>query len=245
MDNSHQPNSRWYSGSGIYRNVHMIITDNVHIAPWGVRCCTNALYPELDQSTLHIQTTLENDSELQHCAGVTYQIFDHKNQLVSSAGTSLSLKPNSAGECAVRPSIEHPHLWSVEDRHLFPQRRICGSENPAVGGDRGIYKEDFFWGSYATATMHHEALWRYTVSRDFVAGDFLWTGIDYLGECRWPRKGAACGPLDTAGFEKDAYYYFRSIWNKDAITLHLLPHWNWTGQDGEFKQVVCYTNCEE
>lgn len=483
VDNSHQPNSRWYSGSGIYRNVHMIMTDNIHIAPWGVRCCTNALYPDLDQATLLIQTTVMNDTMLHQSVGIQYQVFDHNNELVISAGTSLKIDPNSTGECAVRPAIKHPRLWTLEDpylyklvtsitlndkvideistpigirtatfdcdkgfllngesvkikgmclhhdcgltgavgyrevwerrlrklkdmgcngircshnppdqilldlcdemgflvmdeifdewmltkhknnnyysqqfaygsseffashgkedlitmlrrdfnhpsvilwsigneipeqssidgvdlvkylqdichsedvsrmvtsacdniaaggtsrtlrefeneldvvgynytgrwreraetfydedRHLFPKRRICGSENPAVGGDRGIYDVDSFWGSYATATMHHEALWRYTVSRDFVAGDFLWTGIDYLGECRWPRKGAACGPIDTAGFEKDAYYYFRSIWNKDEITLHLLPHWNWAGQEGEFKQVVCYTNCEE
>jgi len=94
--------------------------------------------------------------------------------------------------------------------------------------------------------MHHEALWRYTVSHDFVSGDYLWTGIDYLGETRWPRRGAPCGPLDTAGFEKDSYYYFKSIWNEDEITLHIAPsHWNFEGEEGSYRQVVCYTNCDE
>ena len=121
---------------------------------------------------------------------------------------------------------------------------MIGSENPSVGGRRGDYSGRGFFGHYADATLQHEALWRYTVSRDFVAGDYLWTGIDYLGETRWPARGAACGPIDTAGFPKDAYWYFKSIWNKDEITLHLLPHWNWRGQEGQFVEVVCYTNCE-
>ena len=54
--------------------------------------------------------------------------------------------------------------------------------------------------------MGHEALWRYTVSHDFVAGDYLWTGIDYLGETRWPSRGAASGPIDMAGVRKDTFY---------------------------------------
>ena len=92
--------------------------------------------------------------------------------------------------------------------------------------------------------MHHEALWRYTASHDFVSGDYLWTGIDYLGETRWPSRGAGSGPIDTAGFEKDTYYYFRSIWNTKETTLHLLPAWNFKGQEGEYKAVVAYTNCQ-
>ncbi len=120
-----------------------------------------------------------------------------------------------------------------EDRELYPQRRFIGSENPSVGGVRGEYKTGDVFGDYSTLTMHHEALWRYTAAHDFVAGDYLWTGIDYLGETGWPRRGAGCGPLDTAGFEKDAYYYFKSIWNKKETTLYLAPaHWNFEGEEG-------------
>jgi beta-galactosidase len=69
--------------------------------------------------------------------------------------------------------------------------------------------------------------------------------VDYLGEAPWPCRGAATGPIDTAGFPKDAWHYFRSIWNREVPTLHLFPHWNWNGHEGEFKQVVAYTNCDE
>jgi beta-galactosidase len=96
---------------------------------------------------------------------------------------------------------------------------------------------------YDTTTLTHEFLWRYTGSRDFVAGDYLWTGVDYLGESRWPYKNSSSGCIDTAGFRKDTYYYFKSIWNKNDVTLHILPHWNWKGKEGEFITVIGYTNC--
>lgn len=140
---------------------------------------------------------------------------------------------------------ERAETFYEEDRATYPKRRMIGSENPSVGGKRGDYSSDGIWGSYVNVTVNHEALWRYTVSHDFVSGDYLWTGIDYLGETRWPSRGASCGPLDTAGFPKDSYYYFRSIWNTKEVTLHILPHWNWPGEEGCFKQVVCYTNCEK
>ena len=97
---------------------------------------------------------------------------------------------------------------------------------------------------YTSQTMAYEPLWRYTASRDYVAGDFIWTGIDYLGESFWPIRGSSCGALDTAGFAKDSFYFYRSLWNKDAVTLHLLPHWNWPGEEGVFKNVIAYTNCQ-
>lgn len=136
-----------------------------------------------------------------------------------------------------------------EDRIKFPKRRFIGSENCSAGGDRGAYiprdnsRPNRY--DYHIWTLKHEWLWRFTASRDYVAGDYLWTGIDYLGESGWPRRGSGSGPIDSAGFPKDTYYYFRSIWNKDDLTLHILPHWNWSGEEGEYIQVVVYTNCDK
>ena len=140
---------------------------------------------------------------------------------------------------------ERAERFYEDDKIAHPDRLFIGTENPSVCGDRGDYCLDGPNNTnYITATLTHEALWRFTASRDYVAGDYIWTGIDYLGEAHWPRRGANFGAIDTAGFKKDAYYYFRSIWNKDDVTLHLLPHWNFRGDEGEFKQVLCYTNCE-
>ncbi|MCR4940223.1 MAG: DUF4982 domain-containing protein [Treponemataceae bacterium] len=142
---------------------------------------------------------------------------------------------------------ERAETFYEEDKFLYPDRIMIGTENPSVGGIRGDYSLESKWGgNYAAQTMHNEPLWRYTISHDFISGDFLWTGIDYLGETAWPRRGAPCGPIDTAGFEKDSYYYFKSIWNKKETTLYLAPsHWNFQGEEGQYRPVVCYTNCDE
>lgn len=140
---------------------------------------------------------------------------------------------------------ERAERFYEDDKLSYPDRIMIGSENPSVCGDRGDYSQTKdFNDNYITASLTHEALWRFTASRDYVAGDFIWTGIDYLGESHWPRRGANFGAIDTAGFKKDAFYYFRSIWNDKDITLHLLPHWNFEGEEGTFKTVICYTNCE-
>ncbi len=477
VDNSHQPNCRWYSGSGIYRRVTLVRTGCVRMEENGVRCCTNGIYPARNSALLQIRALLRNDGGKPVHAGVLHKLLDREGRTVSTSGTSLWLEPGEVSDCMTRPGVEAPRLWTLEDpylytlvstvvvdevpvdevscrvgirtaafdcdkgfllngervkikgmclhhdcgitgaagypeiwrrrltllrdmgcngircshnppdpgfldlcdemgflvmdeifdewmltknktdnyysqafaygssryfekyaeeeltamlrrdfnhpsvilwsvgneipeqssvdgvkilnflqdichredssrmvtsacdniaavedirtlrefenaldvvgynyvgrwreraetfydedRHEFPKRRMIGSENPSVGGRRGDYS-----GRYADITLQNEALWRYTVSRDFVAGDYLWTGIDYLGETVWPSRGADFGPIDTAGFPKDAYWYFRSIWNEKETTLHLLPHWNWKGQEGKFMEVVCYTNCD-
>ena len=88
-----------------------------------------------------------------------------------------------------------------------------------------------------------EQLWKFVATYDYVAGDHMWTGIDYLGESRWPGKGATSGVIDSCGFPKDGYYFYQSQWTT-APMLHLFPHWNWKGHEGEFIPVTCYTNCE-
>jgi beta-galactosidase len=88
-----------------------------------------------------------------------------------------------------------------------------------------------------------EQLWKFVSTYDYVAGDHMWTGIDYLGESRYPSRGATSGVIDLCGFEKDGYYFYQSQWTKTPM-LHLMPHWNWQGHEGEFIPVTCYTNCE-
>jgi beta-galactosidase len=63
------------------------------------------------------------------------------------------------------------------------------------------------------------------------------------GESRWPDKLASSGVLDTCGFPKDGYYFYQSLWTAKPV-LHLFPHWNWPGRDGEVVSVGCYTNCD-
>jgi beta-galactosidase len=75
----------------------------------------------------------------------------------------------------------------------------------------------------------------------------VWTGYDYLGEPTpydeyWPSRSSYFGICDLAGLPKDRYYMYRSKWNKNAHTLHLLPHWTWPGREGKTTPVYCYTD---
>jgi beta-galactosidase len=87
-----------------------------------------------------------------------------------------------------------------------------------------------------------ERLWKWITLRDYFAGNFMWTGIDYLGESTWPFKGFASGAMDITGHPKDAYYLYQSLWT-DRPVLHLFPHWNWAGRIGQVIPVLAYTNC--
>ena len=89
--------------------------------------------------------------------------------------------------------------------------------------------------------------WIQQEDKPWVIGEFVWTGFDYLGEPTpynsvWPSRSSYFGILDLAGLPKDRYYLYRSHWNTKQPTIHLLPHWNWEGREGEVTPVYCYTN---
>jgi beta-galactosidase len=88
-----------------------------------------------------------------------------------------------------------------------------------------------------------EELWKFVRTHDYVAGDFMWTGIDYLGEAGGASRGSTSGVIDSCGFPKDGYYFYQSQWTEKPM-LHLFPHWNWKGREGQFLPVACYTNCD-
>jgi beta-galactosidase len=142
------------------------------------------------------------------------------------------------------------------DRAAFPHRRVIGTESSSMGGTRGDYRALFPASPQAADTpaagmlrggrgrnIDVEQQWRFVSTYDYVAGDFMWTGIDYLGESRWPGKGGSAGVIDTCGFKKDGFYFYQSQWI-DKPVLHLFPHWNWKGREGQFIPVTCYTNCD-
>jgi beta-galactosidase len=137
------------------------------------------------------------------------------------------------------------------DREAFPQRRVIGTESPGIGSIRGDYSGLFPQTAQSGARMSRrpggnldvEQLWKFVSTYDYVIGDFMWTGIDYLGETSWPAKGSSAGVIDTCGFPKDGYYFYQSQWTGKPM-LHLFPHWNWKGKEGQFIPVTCYTNCD-
>ncbi|GFI52921.1 beta-galactosidase BoGH2A [Muribaculaceae bacterium] len=97
------------------------------------------------------------------------------------------------------------------------------------------------WGNTHEGTLGH------VDSKDFIAGQFIWTGFDYLGEPTpfgWPARSSYFGIVDLAGIPKDIYYMYQSQWRPDKTVLHLFPHWNWQpGQ--EIDMWAYYNNADE
>jgi beta-galactosidase len=96
------------------------------------------------------------------------------------------------------------------------------------------------WGSTT------EKWWKYYLARPWVAGAFVWTGFDYRGEPT-PYNDAFSsqfGIMDTCGFPKDNFYFYQAWWS-DRTVLHLLPHWNWPGKEGQEIDVRCFSNCDQ
>ena len=154
-----------------------------------------------------------------------------------------------------------PHKYQEAYKKL-PQQIILGSETASTVSSRGIYKfpvtrawmkkyDDHQSSSY---DVEHCG-WSNLPEDDFIQhedlpyciGEFVWTGFDYLGEptpyyTDWPSHSSLFGIIDLAGLPKDRYYLYRSHWNKEKETLHILPHWNWKGREGEVTPVFVYTN---
>lgn len=155
----------------------------------------------------------------------------------------------------------------------YPQLALYGSETSSCTSSRGIYHLPIE--KYKTHESLHVTSydlvgppWAYPPDVEFhfqeqnphIMGEFIWTGFDYLGEPtpyggkdnstngqwngNWPSKSSYFGAVDLCGFPKDRFYLYQSQWTSTPM-IHLLPHWNWKGMEGEDIPVYCYTNCDE
>jgi beta-galactosidase len=142
-------------------------------------------------------------------------------------------------------------LFYSIDRHDHPNWKMIGTESVSIPGIRGNYYGGGFGGidssvirpANMASVIRAEQLWKFVSFHDYVMGDFMWTGIDYLGEARWPAKNASSGVIDLCGFPKDGYYFYQSQWTTKPM-IHLSPHWNWKGREGKVISVMAYTNCD-
>jgi beta-galactosidase len=136
----------------------------------------------------------------------------------------------------------------------YPQIPVVATETGSTVTTRGVYVRDERR-QFADAYDHEapwwastaENWWPYVNARPYIAGGFVWTGFDYRGEPtpfpRWPSVASYFGLMDSCGFAKDEYYYYKAWWNAQP-QAHLLPHWNWPGQEGKPIDVWCYANVD-
>ena len=155
----------------------------------------------------------------------------------------------------------HPGLYP-KAYELLPQQLVLGAETISALSSRGIYKfplerrvmhkyDDHQASSYGVdhvgwGCLPEDHFIQYE-DYPWCMGEFVWTGFDYLGEptpyySDWPSHSSLFGIVDLAGIPKDLYYLYRSFWNPEEETLHILPHWNWEGREGEVTPVFVYTN---
>ena len=168
----------------------------------------------------------------------------------------------------------HKYQQNIEQ---LPQGFLLGSETASTVSSRGIYKfpveptDNSQYASWApgydpTAIKKADGQcssydveycswsnlpdddWVWQDDKDWVIGEFVWTGFDYLGEPTpydeyWPSRSSYFGICDLAGLPKDRYWLYRSKWQKDNHTIHLLPHWTWGKERrGKVTPVYCYTD---
>ena len=145
----------------------------------------------------------------------------------------------------------------------LPQCLVLGSETASTVSSRGVYHLPVKRGAHimhddrqSTSYDVEYCWWSNIPDDDFAAdedldymiGQFVWTGFDYLGEPTpydtdaWPNHSSMFGIIDLASIPKDRYWLYRSVWNRASPTLHVLPHWNWEGREGETVPVYVYTS---
>lgn len=145
----------------------------------------------------------------------------------------------------------------------LPQCLVLGSETASTVSSRGVYHFPVKRGAHIMHDDHQSTgydveycSWSNIPDDDFAAdddldymiGQFVWTGFDYLGEPTpydtdaWPNHSSMFGIIDLASIPKDRYWLYRSVWNNSSPTLHILPHWNWEGREGETTPVYVYTS---
>jgi beta-galactosidase len=146
-------------------------------------------------------------------------------------------------------NLAYPDKYHNEN----PKRPIYGSETSSAIGTRGMYSSDKLrntvncydgvvpWGETA------EEWWKFYGTREWEAGGFAWTGFDYRGEPTpygWPSINSQFGIVDMCGYPKDNFYYYKAWWGKEP-SLHLFPHWNWEGREGDEIPVWVYSNLDD
>ena len=161
--------------------------------------------------------------------------------------------------------FNYHHQWVKDVPKNFPGKPFIFSESVSALQTRGfymmpsdsVYKAPIEWwlpyqdpsfqcsaydNMHASWSSTHEETWDVVKHNDFVGGQFIWTGFDYIGEPTpygFPARSSYFGIVDLAGFPKDSYYMYQSEWT-DKQVLHLFPHWNWL--DGQYIDLWCYYN---
>jgi len=171
--------------------------------------------------------------------------------VATSSGPHIVIHADVAGYNYLRQN-------KIDDLRIqYPERKAVGTEETTGCGTRGIYFEDRKNGRMVSLNRRSDTVdslynvmgrgWKYFEERPWLAGLFYWTGFDYRGEpnpLSFPATGSEFGILDYCGFPKDEAWYLKAWWTDEPV-LHVFPHWNLKGHEGETVSIWVYSNCDE
>ncbi len=187
--------------------------------------------------------------------------LDPTRPVTNGMDQAMHVIHNGFGAAVELPGFNYRTSRYEEGYENLPQKMILGSETASTVSSRGVYKipaviqPDAMYADNQSSGYDVEyCAWSGLPEQDFqlqddypwTLGQFVWTGFDYLGEPSpydtdaWPSHSSYFGIIDLASLPKDRYWLYRSQWNTQEPTLHVLPHWNW--QQGDRVPVFCYTN---
>ena len=177
-----------------------------------------------------------------------------------------AIMSNGFGAVLDIPGLNYRTCHYEEAYQRLPQKMILGSETASTVSSRGTYTypvvirpDAFHPGNQSSGYDVEYCSWSGLPDYDFQLADdnpwhlgqFVWTGFDYLGEPSpydtdaWPSHSSYFGIIDLASLPKDRYYLYKSQWDTQSPTLHILPHWTWPGREGEETPVFVYTSYPE
>jgi len=219
--------ARWYPGGGLYRNVWLTRTNRVHVGHWGTQVTT----PQVSKTSATVDVISLNyqGSGIRSLPGqfpAFHAAFPDKVILHSESAAALS----SRGE------------------YQFPvSGSISGPVRPGSGGDPKTRQVSAYELHAADFGSSADRAFASLDQNPYVAGEFIWSGWDYLGEPTpyYSSRSSYYGIIDLAGFKKDRFYIYQARWRPELPMAHLLPHWTWPGREGEVTPVHLFTSGDE
>ena len=190
--------------------------------------------------------------------------LDPTRPVTNGMDQAMHVIHNGFGAAVELPGFNYRTGRYIEGYENLPQKMILGSETASTVSSRGVYKipaliqpDAHYKDNQSSGYDLEYCAWSGLPEQDFqlqddynwTLGQFVWTGFDYLGEPSpydtdaWPSHSSYFGIIDLASLPKDRFWLYRSQWNKNEATLHILPHWNW--KKGEKVPVFCYTSYPE
>ena len=242
----------------------LVLAENRHLSSTedGLKDLTTMLLRDRNHPSIFMWS-MENEEAIQGTvmgARILETLVEttHRIDPTRKVTAAMNKARNDAGYSDVLDVVGYNYgdkqLAYVKDRENHPDRVIFCTEGTSFVSTRGEYENNWCpqtcsnstiwqpnWGPYPGED------WADIVKYPHLGGTFVWTGFDYRGEPTpfiWPSVSSQFGFMDFCGFPKDGYYAYKAAWTDDP-TVHIFPHWNWPGKEGDSIKVHCYTNCDE